>query len=220
MAFTTAFQGGAFQGSAFQIRGNALSVAEIAALAQDAVRIGIFFRLEVDPVQRLWLGVGDCKVRSNAYDATGAVYQGLGELHDVPEVQQLINGVAERVTFTVSGVSPNVMELAGAEADEVKGAAVALGVVLFDGAWQQLGPPRWLWRGTADVPALEQQPTDDGGAVRTIELSVGSLFTGRRRRGLSYLTDYDQQQRHPGDKFCERTILYAQEVEKVWPRFS
>jgi hypothetical protein len=54
--------------------------------------------------------------------------------------------------------------------------------------------------------------------MRVIELSVGSLFTGRRRRGLSYLTNRDQQARHSGDKFCQRVSLNGQ--EKVWPTFA
>ncbi len=76
-----------------------------------------------------------------------------------------------------------------------------------------------MFRGIADYSTVNQEQ-DDNGFVRSIEISVGTLFTGRRRRGLSYLTDRDQQARHPGDKICERTVLYSSENEKVWPRFS
>lgn len=197
----------------------ALNDAEIDALASGTQQLGVFFRMAVDPVARLWLGVGDCEGGINAYDETSAVYSGLGELIDVPAVQQLINGVADRVTFNVSGVSERTLTLASSESDDVKGAITALGICLFGASWQQLGVPKWLFRGRADFVTLNQQSASDGGITRMIELSVGSLFTGRRRRGLTYLTNQDQQTRHPGDRFCERTVLYEQGVDKVWPVF-
>lgn len=192
------------------------SDSELNVLDGDTQRIGVFFRLATDPVIRLWLGVGPCAVGINTEDPSGAIYSGLGELINVPPVQQLINGVAERVEFSVSGVSENVLRLASTEANDVKGAACALGVGVFDKNWQFLGSPKWLFNGTADYVSLSQQ-SGEGGAIRTISLSVGSLFTGRRRRGYSYLTDQDQQARRPGDRFCERTVLYSREHEKRWP---
>lgn len=206
-------------GAVSALAGDIFSPAVIDALETSTQRVGIYFRLAVDPVARLWLGVGDCKVGINAYDDDEELYQGLGRLIDVPAVQQLINGVAERATFHVSGVSQSTLALASAEADGVKGAAVALGIGFFDGSWQQLGVPIWLFRGRADFVTLQQQ-SNAKGVTRVIELSVGSLFTGRRRRGFSYLTDYDQQRRSPGDKFCERTIRYSSDTNKVWPVFT
>lgn len=197
-----------------------LSAAEINALASGAVRLGVYFRMDwtPDPI-RLWLGIGDIEVGISALDASGATYSGLGELNGVPAVEQLINGVAERVVFSVSGVNAATFTLASSEAPLVQNNAVAMGVNFFDAAWQQLGVPKWLFRGRADVVTLDWQPDQGGGIVRSLSLSVGSLFTGRRRRGLSYLTDRDQKARSPSDRFCERTVLYSNEVQKVWPRF-
>lgn len=195
-----------------------LTAEEIDALDSDTQRVGIFFRMETDPIVRVWLGVGDIRPGINAYDATDQLYSGIGELINVPALTQLINGIADRITFHMSGVSETTMALA-ASGSNVKGAAVAMGVALFGAQWQQLGPPKWLFRGRADYVAVQQQSDQSGGITRVIELSVGSLFTGRRRRGLSYLTDNEQQARHPGDRFCERTVLYS-EVTKVWPTFS
>lgn len=195
----------------------ALSAAEIDALESDTQRIGVFFRMATTPVVRVWLGVGAIDPGINAYDASNEIYAGLGELIDVPSLNQLINGLAERVTFHVSGVSERTSALASLEADTVKGTAVAVGICLFGAAWQQLGVPVWLWRGTADFVTRTQQ-SDGRMTTRMIELSVGSLMTGRRRRGLSFLTDRDQQSRHLGDRFCERTVLYSA-FEKVWPTF-
>jgi hypothetical protein len=195
-----------------------LTEAEIDAIDGSTQSIGIFFRLATDPVVRLWLGIGPCRVGANALDADGAIYTGFGQLAGVPVVQQLINGVADRVEFQVSGVSQETLRLASSEALDVQGAAVGMGFGIFDGSWQLLGAVKWIFRGFADVVTLNQESVE-GGVTRTISLSVGSLFTGRRRRGLSYLTDQDQQLRHPGDRFCERTALYSEESDKVWPRF-
>ncbi len=201
-----------------------LSDDEINALASDTQRIGIFFRLATDPVVRLWLGVGDIEPGANAYDATNETYSGLGQLMDVPALQQLVNGVADRVTFHVSGVTAEASAMAAGEANLVKNKAVAVGICLFGADWRQLGIPIWIWRGTADFVTRQQQSSGSGSQgdpvmiTRVVELSVGSLFTSRRRRGLSYLTDHDQQARHPGDRFCERTALMAG-TNKVWPTF-
>lgn len=191
---------------------------EIDAVASSTQRIGIFFRMATTPTIRLWLGIGPCRVGANAQDADGAIYTGFGQLNNAPVVQQLINGVAERVEFQVSGVSADTLRMASSEATDVRGAAVGMAFCLFGASWQQLGVPKWIFRGVADFVTLSQDSAE-GGVTRTISLSVGSLFTGRRRRGLSFLTGQDQRARHPGDLFCERTALYAQESEKVWPRF-
>jgi hypothetical protein len=196
----------------------ALTAAETSVLESDTQRIGIFFRMSTTPIVRVWLGVGSIRPGINAIDATDEIYTGMGQLVDVPALSQLINGVADRITFHASGVSPEVLALTEKESN-VKNADVAIGIALFGREWQQLGPPRWLFRGHADYVALQQQSDQGGkGITRVIELSVGSLFTGRRRRGLSYLTDAEQQARHPGDKFCERTALYS-ETTKNWPTF-
>lgn len=195
-----------------------LSVAELAALDAGNVRIGLFFRLATTPVIRLWLGIGKIEPGVNALDLTGATYTGMGELRNVPEFNQLINGQAERVEFTISGVSGDVLALASAEANDVKGKEVALGFGLMDSEWSLIGAVRWSRLFIADFLAIKQEPTDDA-IVRTLTLSCASVMTGRRRPGLSYFSDADQQRRYPGDKFFERVPRYAQEIRKPWPRF-
>jgi hypothetical protein len=198
----------------------AFNDAELAVLASGTQRLGVFWRMEWEPEpQRLWLGVGDCEVQASVYDQDGDRYRGAGELHDVPAVEALINGAAYRIAFYVSGVSEKTMEAWSAESEEVQGKLVTVGIGIFDPAWQLLGGIKWLCRARADVGQLQQSPDSKGGAVRRLELQCSSLFASRRRRGFSFLTDHDQQGRYPGDKFCERTTLYKQGVDVVWPRF-
>lgn len=195
-----------------------LTVAQ--ALASQSPRIGVFFRLHLDPVVRLWLGVGHCKAGIDATDGAGATYKGLGTMLNLPAFTQLVNGAADRVEFRLSGVPSEIMALASQEAtDEVKGAALLVGVGVFDADWQLIAQPTWIKRYIADFVRVEMESATEG-ITRTVVLSARSFLTGRRRPGLSYWTDADQQALHPGDRFCERTALYSQETSKAWPRFS
>jgi hypothetical protein len=200
-----------------------LSDDELAALESGQLRIGYFFRLDTDPVVRIWLGVGDIQPGINVLDAEGATYTGFGEISAIPELSQLINGAAERVEFTVSGVSGDILKIAsGGDAQQVKSKRASVGFALFGPDWQLLGPIKWIRTYVADFLSIQQALTDDPAQpiVRTITLSCGSLLTARRRPSLSYFTNQDQQARHPGDLFCERTPIYANQFNKEWPRFS
>lgn len=187
------------------------------ALASSAPRIGIFMRLHIAPIARLWLGVGHCEAGIDADDGSGAIYKGLGEMLDVPAFQQLINGTAERIELHVSGVSQQIMALASSEADDVKGAPLYIGLGVFGADWQLLAAPTWLKRLTVDYLSIEQQGTRDG-TIRTVSLSARSVFTGRRRPGLSFFTDAEQKARSSGDRFCEHVRRYSQGETKAWPR--
>lgn len=195
---------------------------ELAILESDVQNIGIFFRLETDPVVRLWLGFGDIEPGINAYDLTGAEYLGFGEIQNVPAFNQLINGKAERVEFTMSGVSGEILAIAsGGDSEQVKGKRVAVGFAVMDANWALLGSIKWSANYSADYLAITQQLSADPAQpiVRTVTLSCGTLLTGRRRPSFSYFTDQDQQARFPGDTFCERTPIYANGFNKTWPRF-
>jgi hypothetical protein len=199
-----------------------LNDAESAALSADVQNIGIFFRLETDPIVRIWLGVGDIKPGVNVLDMDGAIYQGAGTLAPVPTFKALINGAAERVEFTASGVSGEILAIAsGGDSEQVKGKKCSVGFAVLDGTWKLLGPVKWIRTYFADFLGIQQNIVDDPAnpIVRTVTLSVGSLTTARRRPSYSYFTNQDQQARFPGDRFCERTPLYATGFSKAWPRF-
>lgn len=199
-----------------------LSAAEIAILEAGSHRIGIFFRLETEPAVRLWFGFGYIATPADALDVGGATYRGFGEIANIPATKQMINGKAERVEFTLSGVDGDILAIAsGGDAQQVKGKRVLVGFAFFDEAWQLVGPIRWCANYTADFIGLQQagggMPEDP--IVRTITLSCGSLMTARRRPSLSYFSNQDQQRRHPGDRFCERVAVYANGFNKAWPVF-
>ncbi|WLB43013.1 hypothetical protein QIH93_20925 [Bradyrhizobium ottawaense] len=194
---------------------------ELAALASGVVRIGIFFRLDVapDPV-RLWLGFGNIAPGADVLDPGGALYRGLGELRDVPAFKQLLNGTAERVEFTLSGVSGGLLEIAsGDDSEAIKGCAATLGFGLFGNSWSALlGGVHWCAYYAADYLQIAQSESE-GGFVRSIALSCGTRFTGRRRPSYGYFSDQDQQARFPGDLFCSLAKNYAHGYNKTFPVF-
>src|SRR5947209_6338352 len=101
---------------------------ELAALKSGIQNIGIFFRLEVDPVVRIWLGAGDIRPGVNVLDVSGQTYHGFGAIGAVPAIKQLMGGAAERVEFSASGVSSDLLTIAsGNDADAVKGCRVDVG---------------------------------------------------------------------------------------------
>lgn len=195
--------------------------AELSVLESGTQRLGLFFYLATTPAVRIWLGVGDIEPGTNAIDLTGQTYTGFGSLRDIPEFQQLLNGQAERIEFTLSGVSADILAIASAEdAPNVKGKDCALGFGLLSDDWSSLlAEIHWIRKYRADFLSVRQELSEDdeNPIIRTVALSVGSRHTGRRRPALSFFTNQDQQRRSPDDKFCERTPLYSQEVTKRWP---
>lgn len=184
------------------------------------VKAGVVFRLATSPVIRLWGGVGKLTLPADAIEDTeNAPYSGAGELLDVPALSQLINGIAERVDFQLSGtvVTGEVAAIASSEADEIQQAVCNVGVFAMDEDFQRLSPVAWLWEGEADSLLVERRAEGGGRIVRTLTLSVGSVMTGRRRPQAAYFTDPDQRSRSPTDAFFDRIRTYEQGTTKVWP---
>lgn len=191
-----------------------------AQLAGASVRPGIFFRLATDPAVRLWSGFGDFRLPPDAVEPGGAIYKGGAALGGLPALNALINGVADRVVFQLSGVDNRVLALADAEAQSVRNKLVRLAVVFFGADWRALSNVAWLWTGLADTLSVDEpSPGEGGDRVRSVSLSVGSLYTGRRRPALAFWTDPDQRRRSADDRFCERVATHTITMVKTWPRF-
>lgn len=166
------------------------------------IRRSYILRIDTDPVVRLWTGFGDLATPADAVDPSGATWQGSGGILSLPAIRSLIGGVSDRVAFTVSGVDAETLRLAREDKDEVEGAEVRLGYVLFDQHWQLTGGVTWQWRGVADILSIESATDDDGQRTRSIRLSVAGADTRRRNPRLSFWTDQSQRQRSSDDAFC------------------
>lgn len=181
------------------------------------IRASYIFRMATDPIIRLWTGVGDINIAASGPETTGGVYQGLGVLTSMPEIENLTNGTAQRVEFALSGVDANIVALADADAEAIRAKQVNIGLLFMGEDWQPLAAPLWLWQGDADVIRTNTTSGPDFSRERTVTLSVGSLMTGRRRPKLSSFTRAQQRRRSADDAFCDRTRLYSIGSEVKWP---
>lgn len=202
------------------------NAAELEALDSDFQQKALFIRATTtEGVLRIWFGVAPFvapPLLDLVYDPGGASYNGCGEMMSAPIFQQIMNGSAERLEFMLSGTSPTVAALATAEADTVKRQPVAMGLGLMGPDWQMLGNIHWCWRGVADFVEVEISGASavDQQTTNMVKMSVASSMTGRRRGGRSYWTDTDFRQDHPGDRICERTLRYSNQIQKEWPRWA
>lgn len=162
------------------------------------LREAFLFRLESDPPAYLWSGVGSLDVPADAI-VPATTYLGGGEWVDLPEIQQLINGTADRVEFTASGVDEETLRLAMEDRASVDGAQVRIGTIPLDANWQIAGTVDWEWEGIADVVTIDQATGENGERTRSVSLSVGSADTARSRAQLSFFTDAEQRRRSPTD---------------------
>lgn len=163
----------------------------------------ILWRLACTPVARLWSGFGDLAIPGDHVDIQGGTYRGAGALLSVPALKQMMNGLADRVEFQVSGVTAETVRLAIDDRDSVQGADLRVGYVMLDADWQVTGKPVWTWRGKADILTTDRGPTERGGQ-RTISLSVASTDTDRSDPTLAWFTDADQRRRSPDDAIFSR----------------
>jgi len=181
-------------------------------------RESYLLRIAADPPARIWSGFGDLEIPADAVEPEPAVYRGAGELLSVPDFQQLVNGTAERIEFSVSGVTEETLRLALEDAPSVRNAAVHVGRIDFDEHWQQIGPVEWEAVFRADVLSVSRQGSGDS-PVRTISLSVGTDDTGRSRAPLAFFTDADQRFRSPTDAiFSHVAGIYAGTSRRFGPK--
>lgn len=192
-----------------------------AQLHGQQLRPAILLRVATDPVIRLWLSVGEIALGApDGIEGTdGAIYQGFGQLLDMPPLAQLLNGLAERVDFSISAaeISGEMAALASSEAADIRDAIVNVGFLVMDLGWQILSPTLWLWEGVADSLVVERDGTTTP-VTRTLKLSAGNVMTGRRRPQSSYWTDPDQRMRSADDAFFDQIRRYTVNSTMVWPR--
>lgn len=196
-----------------------LTVAQATRIAAVCTDMAVLFRLDTPTPMRMWSGAGDFNVPPDAIEPLGAIYNGAGKLGGLPELSQLINGVAERVVFSFSGADPDIAAVADGDAFLVRNKRVNIGLLPLDATLAPIDTVLWFRRYIADTISMEVTSDNAGSQQITVSLGVSSAFSGRRRPALAYFTDVDQRRRSADDRFCERTALYSQGVIKVWPKY-
>ncbi len=173
------------------------------------------FRISTDPAVLLWSGFGDLLVPSDDIVPEDAIALGGGELVNVPDFEQLINGLAERAEFTLSGVSEQTIAFAKEEAADVAGARVDIGRMDLGPDWQQAGDVEWEWSGEARSLSVGSQGTGEG-RNRTITLTVSAGDTTRSRAPLSFFTDADQRRRSADDAVFSHVAAINSGTTRRW----
>jgi hypothetical protein len=182
-----------------------------------ATRFGALVRINTPTIIRVWAGqVRDLVIPAGGAETTAAaVYKSMGLLTDYPQLSSALNGDVNRFDVFVSGVAitGEIAALAQSNAADIRGAAVDFGFVLFDDAWQLIDPVFWMGSGTADSLSV-QRSTD--GKTRKLALSVGNVFTGRRRPPNVFFTPIDQHRRSVDDEFFSEVPTLYSGATKVW----
>jgi hypothetical protein len=180
-----------------------------------AYRESFVFRLATDEPAIFWTGAGDLYLDADDVLPEPVLALGSGELLDLPDLEALINGVAQRVEIRVSGVSPETLRFAQEEADQVTGAAVHIGRIEFDEEWQIAGPVVWEWQGEAQKLTVGSDPAGEG-RTRTITLHVAAGDKTRARAPFAFFTDADQRREYPTDAFFDHVGAINAGTSRRW----
>ncbi len=163
-----------------------------------AYRESFVFYIGTDEPGIFWTGHTDLLLAPDDILPAPAIALGGGELVNLPDLEALINGTAQRVEVTVSGVSGETIRFAKQEAAQVPGAPVHIGRVEFDDDWQLAGPVEWEWSGEGQKLTVASDPSDRG-RRRTIVLQIAAGATTRSRAPFAFFTDADQRRDFPDD---------------------
>jgi hypothetical protein len=196
--------------------------APVTEALRGSVNLGLYWRLGTEPALHLWMGFNDVPIGIPSLDAEGTVYLGAGKLMNIPELEVLINGIADRTEFYLSGVSIEASNIVDEEAPPVTGAPVHVGIAVLNDRYQPTTPIIPLWTGTADYWTMKQSRTEKATdtPTRTIAISVGTGDTTRSRPRFGFWTDAQQRIISSTDAFCDRVARYSRGYQVTWPRWS
>jgi hypothetical protein len=183
------------------------------ALAGKVVRQALLVKFDFRSApMRLWSGHGALATQD------GLIWNGLGELGQIDGLEQAMNGTAPLTTFTLSGVSPEIVAMAKGEKSEFAQRLAVVYLQFFDEDWQTLDLPHPVNFCVMDTPEFDRPLVNDplASQTRTITITAESLFARGARPPYGSYSDRDQQARFPGDRFCER-LAELQNKTVIWP---
>lgn len=175
------------------------------------------FRLEAVPPAYLWSGVGDIDVPGDALVGPDTTrYMGMGSLTGIPALQNLVNFVADRADFVVSGVDALALGYAHEDKDTIPGSLIRIGSLPLDNTGQIAGPVDWEWEGRADTISVDSQGGNNGSRIRSITVSAGTATVARSTAGISSFTDAGQRSVYPDDAY----FSYVAGIQNTSRRFG
>lgn len=183
------------------------------------VRPALFLRIASDPPARAWSGIGGHVLPPDAVETEGGRYLGVGWLRNIPVMEALINGAAESVTFTLSGVDQRTLDLLDG-VEDLRGVRANLGLMFFAPGYTRQ-PVRWWRRYRVDMIGSRETAlpvVESGAAVESsLSLTLGSARTSRRVSQPSTWTHAEQSRLHPGDLGCALVSRLTQDATRPWP---
>ncbi|MDP9630094.1 UNVERIFIED_ORG: hypothetical protein J2W85_002155 [Ensifer adhaerens] len=184
-------------------------------------QLGIFLRVGTDPALHMWFGVHDIQTGFDSIDPDGTVYLGGGILTGVPTLEVLVNGTADSVEFSVSGIDPATGGKMLDSLPPLRGASVQLGLTTLDEYYQPMSKIISIWTGTASHVA-ESSPMVTATECQslTLALAVVSGETTRSRASRSLWSSPHQKAISPTDLFCDGTARLSRGVQPVWPHYT
>ena len=181
--------------------------------------LGIFLRIDTDPALHVWFGVEDKTARFDSIDPDGTVYLGGGYLIGVPTLEMLVNGQADSIDFTLSGIDPVTAAKTLDSIPPVRGATVQLGLMVLDDYYQPMAPIVPIWNGTASHTSEVGQAAENGDMSITLNLSVVAGSVSRSRAAKTLWTDAQQRLFSQTDLFCRQVQRLANGLAVVWPNY-
>jgi hypothetical protein len=126
--------------------------------------LGVFFRLDTDDPLRLWMGFNDIPEGIENVDPdTNQTYLGGFRLVNVPELEILLNGAADRANFSLSGIDPDTSALADIDFPPVRGKDVHVGITTLDDHYQPMSSIIPLMKGKASFIREQEFPSKGTG---------------------------------------------------------
>lgn len=179
--------------------------------------LGVFLRIDTDPALHLYFGINDIPTNFDGIDPDGTVYLGGGRLNGIPTLEVLVNGTADSVQFTLSGVDPATgMEVLGSIPD-VRGADMVLGITTLDDYYQPMTNPIPIWTGSAShVGESMQAVMADEQMTIALALTAVAGEATRSRPSRSLWSSPHQKAISPTDKFCDETARLARGVQPTF----
>lgn len=157
----------------------------------------LLLRIATDPVARVCSGAAPIIIPADSIEDVTAKYLGGGALVEIPELEQVINGTAQRISITVSGVTPQTVKLFTEESESLKGAPVHIGIAYQDDDWQ-ITEVEWLAELRCDFPTASGSR-----ASRSISISIGTSDTDRSKAPVAFWTAAGQRRVSPTDQFFD-----------------
>lgn len=194
--------------------------AELEILRSGRKNLAFFFRAEfASSTVRLFAGAGDFPVAADTVETEDSEYLSAGSWSGgLPDVDHLINGQAQGLTLSLSGIDVETVRTFVKERGEVVGATAAFGWAVLDDRYRLAGPVRWPLRGTLSQPRVTKQKAAEAVWTRSLAATLVSGAYARRRGVHAYLTMADQRRAHPTDAGCDFVGTYTNETTRPWPR--